>query len=355
MSSNKGPYFKGLSLEDLKRLGIEEIEERQTVQIIRIYGHQHQNYFKPSISYEPKVIPIKRIYPELQVKNDFSLLDVAKSISAYFNLVSKLTILNLREWAINSINYCKITMKDHVTSKDFPVEKWEKELDRMNQQLINKLALYFEEGEKNLNETMQEILEQEKESLQPLEEFYYNPEAGQPNFLVNLQESLAELQEQIKGDFKNSNRITYKLMQDFQQQLEEFGQMSDEDQESKIEEVKLESMKNIQQMKLVAIEIFDMLDLVYQATLKVNETKWSNEIEKAILKIMSLLEAHGIVEIPVLGQVVDGKTMDTIGTVSQHELSDSIEKYQVFAVHQRGFMDKSTGKVLRKASVTTVL
>ncbi|MEH7235767.1 nucleotide exchange factor GrpE [Bacillus sp. JJ1562] len=362
MNSRTGPDDINELLELMKKMSPEEIEKiQQPVPIINIKVHQHYNYIRASSYYRPRLIPIKPINQIRQnvskkpVKKDSLPLDGAKGILAYHKLVSKVVIFTLFKWAIDELEICKITLKYIIQSKDFPIEKWEKELDFMKQQLINKLPFYFEEGEGILSATIQEILEREKESLQPLEEFYYNPGAGQPNFLVKLQESLAELQEQIKGDFKNSNRITYKLMQEFQQQLEEFGQMSDDDQGNKIDEIKSESNKNIEKMKLVAIEIFDMLDLVYQSTLQVNETQWSSEIEKAINKILSLLETHGIVEIPVMGQLLDGKTMECIGTVSQHEVQVPVEKYQVYAVHQRGFLDKATGKVLRKASVTSVL
>ncbi|THE12323.1 nucleotide exchange factor GrpE [Bacillus timonensis] len=361
MSSRTGPEDINELLELMKKMSPEDIEKERAEPIIKVKVHYHYNNLRASTYYRPRVIPIipinqiKQSAPKQTAKQHTLPLDVAKSILAYHKLVSKLVIFTLFKLSIDAIDYFKISIKYDVESSDFPIEKWEKELDSMKQQLINKLPIYFEEGEGILSATIQEILEREKESLQPLEEFHYNPGATQPTFLVKLQESLAELQEQIKGDFKNSNRITYKLMQEFQQQLEEFGQISDDDQGSKIEEIKNESIKNMEKMKRVAIEIFDMLDLVYQSTLQVNETKWTSEIEKAINKVISILESHGIVEIPVMGQLLDGKTMECIGTVSQHEVQVPMEKYQVFAVHQRGFLDKNTGKILRKASVTSVL
>lgn len=356
MSSRIGPDLKE-QLEELKNMTDEEAETKVQEVNIQFSVHQHFNHFYPSHHFEKtKLIPlIKPFDTDLQVKREFSLLEIANSIAVYQNHVCKLMVLIFYKQVKDAINNCKNLMSDKISSEDFPIAKWEQELERVEQQLINKLPTYFEEGVNILSATTQEILELEKEKLQPLEEFYYNPSEGQPDFVTGLKESLAELQEQIKGDFKNSNRMTYKLMQEFQQQLEEFSEVSSEDQGSKIEEIKQESLKHIEKMKLVAIEIFDMLDLVYQATLKVNETTWSKEIEAAITKIITLLEAHGIAEIPVKGLLVDGKIMEVIGTVSQNDVQVPMQKYEVYAVHQRGFMDKSTGRVLRKASVTSVL
>ncbi|WP_077619718.1 nucleotide exchange factor GrpE [Bacillus sinesaloumensis] len=356
MSSRYGPDpFE--QLEQFKRMSAEDIGKNTHAVIIRITGHQQSNTLNTSHYFEqPKLIPLIKPFDKKKLaRKKPSHFEAARSIVAYQNLVCKVMVLNLHKQVIDGIQYCKLLLQYKLTSEDFPIAKWEQELERVEQQLINKLPTYFEEGVNILSATTQEILELEKEKLQPLEEFYYNPSEGQPDFVTGLKESLAELQEQIKGDFKNSNRMTYKLMQEFQQQLEEFSEVSSEDQGSKIEEIKQESLKHIEKMKLVAIEIFDMLDLVYQATLKVNETTWSKEIEAAITKIITLLEAHGIAEIPVKGLLVDGKIMEVIGTVSQNDVQVPMQKYEVYAVHQRGFMDKSTGRVLRKASVTSVL
>ncbi|AQQ54164.1 nucleotide exchange factor GrpE [Planococcus lenghuensis] len=298
---------------------------------------------------------VKSVQEEPRTGSTLSLLEIAEGITAYLKLVSKVTVYSLFHWAVCAIRIVKESMAHHIASDEFPIGKWESELYETEQVLKSKVASLFEGGENILTMTFQEIIDKEKESLQFLEEFYYDPRESEPNFLTGIQHSLLELQEQIKGDFKNSNRVTYKLMQEFQQQLEEFTQISNEEQSDEIEKVKKEALEDHQKMMLVAIGIFDMLDLIYQSALKANEIRWSQEIEKAVTKTLSLLEMRGIIEIPVMKKLLDGKTMECIGTIPQHEVQEPLEKYQVFAVHQRGFMDRTTGRVLRKASVTSII
>lgn len=326
-----------------------ETAEPRSVIVIDSKGHVHSNSYHDWIQQKKKIIPSKIRLP--QALNVIPFERVINQVAGFIEIANKINILAYYHAAVASLNYFHSSLVRKQNFDETITSKWETEFSNIERQIKTKVMECLSEGAHILNEKLLPVLEEELNKLQEIEEFYYHPEENVP---VRIQASLSELQSQIQGDLKNSNRVTFKLIQELQNQLEEFSQQAKSDQEDKIAEVVEKSAKKLGQLKTVSIEIFDMLDLVYQASLQTNDSTWSKEIEGAVLKVLSILDQNGMIEIPVANKMLDGKIMEVIGTVSEQDIQPNYQKYQVYAVHQRGFMEKDTGKIIRKAKVTTV-
>ncbi|WP_042459997.1 nucleotide exchange factor GrpE [Neobacillus dielmonensis] len=314
---------------------------------INPYGHQFQNkivFIRKERSVVYKSVPLDAIFPSAEAVMLYLQSFIDKSI--------KWNLLFFYHECMDAFHRFQNTLLDLETDDSFPKEKWKKELRNIEKQLILKVSDNIIGGVDNLNINLSEEIQREIDRLEPMAGFYYNPET---NHLTEIQSSLRELQSQIQGDLKNNSRVTFKLIQELQTQLEEFSQNTNQPQEDLAADAVSQSAKQLDKLKLVTLEIFDMLDLVYQASKQINNPTWTKEIENAVQKVLTILANNGLAEIAVEGKLTNGEVMEVIGTVPKQDVPDEYQLYQVYAVHQRGFMDKSTGKVIRRAKVTTVL
>jgi molecular chaperone GrpE (heat shock protein) len=157
----------------------------------------------------------------------------------------------------------------------------------------------------------------------------------------------------IKNEVKKGNRVSFKLMEELKSTIDALSNHSPNEKEKIDELVKLYKNKAEDFLKL-AIDALDMFDVILESAKKVNLTDWSNHIQDVINNFLKSLDSFGIEEIETVGLYFDGGTMISIGTVPQ-EFAPNLEKYQVYAVHKRGFRFKESGKVIREADVTTIL
>lgn len=111
--------------------------------------------------------------------------------------------------------------------------------------------------------------------------------------------------------------------------------------------------EDFQELIDLAIQAVDAMDLIYQSAIKTGLKEWGAQIERVINDYLKLLESHGIEEVNVLGKYLNGESMLSIGTVPE-SFQIELQKFQVYAVHERGFRYKETGKLIREAKVITI-
>jgi molecular chaperone GrpE (heat shock protein) len=161
--------------------------------------------------------------------------------------------------------------------------------------------------------------------------------------------------EEVKEMLKKNERISFKLIQEILAKLEDFSTHSN----AKVAEDFREEITRLQNQNKSLLtdmlEFFDLLDLVRVNTITAGNQNWVKNIEVAINKALVSLDKYGLHEIKVEGEMFDSTIMEGIGTVSRQEIQKDVPKYTVYFVHQRGFKEKETGKLIRKAKVITVL
>lgn len=114
----------------------------------------------------------------------------------------------------------------------------------------------------------------------------------------------------------------------------------------------IEQLQQLQKNSVTQIfKAIDMLDLIKMSAQQSNiGNEWVTQISQSIEHYLQSLRELDIEEIPVIGQLLDGKTMISIGTMPIHSIPNG-QKYEVCFVQERGFRRISTGNVLREAKV----
>jgi hypothetical protein len=97
----------------------------------------------------------------------------------------------------------------------------------------------------------------------------------------------------------------------------------------------------------LVLELFDILDIANSIS--------DQSLDMAVKQTLQIMKSHDIYPIVADKEFIDGKYMESIGTVSHADLNDSWKKFQVYQVHKRGFMIRSSSEILRKAQVISVL
>lgn len=166
------------------------------------------------------------------------------------------------------------------------------------------------------------------------------------------EDSLESLIHLLQDDVKKGNRVTFKILQELQARLDELS--ANESGNELLKTAAADSQKQLHKLTALLLDVFDLVDLVYTSSLSMGDATWSQELQKVVDKALYLLRDYGLEEIRVEGQMIDGETMEGIGTISPEELDVPLEKYQVYKVHQRGFRNLHTGELIRKCKVTTV-
>lgn len=212
-------------------------------------------------------------------------------------------------------------------------------------QLFFDFLLHDMKGEFYLGDTYMEMIENDIAGLTFLEETAF--EIYEPQDYSDLQPAVDILRDEIK----KGNRAFFKIAQELQSTMEEYVQEKGT-VEGKTSLVEFE--KKQKKLALLVINMFDLLDNVYNISKQVEGNKWGDSLETTLKKALLLLEKEEIEEISVQGELFDGTVMEGVGTVPLNEVPEGYEKYQVYTVNKRGFRNAVTGEILRKAYVVTV-
>jgi hypothetical protein len=158
---------------------------------------------------------------------------------------------------------------------------------------------------------------------------------------------------EFKDEVKKGNRASFKLLQELLAKFEEFSDVAAPEDKGALEQTDSKDEGKITELINLTIQAVDSMDLIYQSAMKTDLKEWGSQIEKVINDYLKLLESYGIEEIKVLGEFINGETMISIGTVPE-SFQEQLKKFQVYAVHERGFRYKETGKLIREAKVITI-
>ncbi|MEE1133124.1 MAG: nucleotide exchange factor GrpE [Caryophanon sp.] len=103
------------------------------------------------------------------------------------------------------------------------------------------------------------------------------------------------------------------------------------------------------------VSVLDALDLMVMSS-KQNATHgsmWADMLDEVCTSLLDTIEHYDLAQINVKNMLLDGKYMISIGTIPQNQVPD-LQKFEVYQQVQRGFMYRSTEKVMREAKVITV-
>lgn len=258
------------------------------------------------------------------------------------NLLGEIILLDLSQSFQKQMKEMQSIFKEkEFLSWNHELTKLLKYLERNTQDLIR--------GGKSGLEILQQELINELLALPPLEQFYVSE-----GKTVEMDESLRSLLQALKEDVKKGNRANFKGLQEIETRFEQFFEQVQGDHQEVVREA-VQDMKNQNNnLRNLAFEMIDQLDSVYQAVLQSGNEAFSKQVEKIIEKSILTLDSFGFEEIDVLGKFIDGKTMISLGNVSRQQYAPHLDQYQVYSVHKRGFRDKKTKEIVRKATVITV-
>lgn len=173
--------------------------------------------------------------------------------------------------------------------------------------------------------------------------------------------------EDIKLEIKKGTKVSYKMIQELQNQLEfvltqvgqedastlETAATSDASSFETSEEIEQLKKRSDQSVELI-LKAIDTLDLIRNAADQAKlEESWIMQIDQATESFIGELEMIGIREVKTKGALLDGNYMISIGTVPM-DVAVGYERFQVYVVHERGFMNSNTGEVIREAKVINV-
>ena len=158
---------------------------------------------------------------------------------------------------------------------------------------------------------------------------------------------------EIKDEVKKGNRVSFKLMQELQSTIESLSSNSSGIEKEAIENAIMGYEKKADSFIKLSLKAIDSMDLIYQSAIKTDLKDWASQIRTVNEDFLSVLETFGIEELLVEGAFFDGETMISIGTVDS-SFAPNLERYQVYAVHERGFRNKETGALIREAKVATI-
>lgn len=260
---------------------------------------------------------------------------------------------------------------DFMFGLDYETKKqWEYSIKQARLQMkqqVSYIEQFVNKGVQKMKETetlMRDVFLEELHGLNPLEKFAASELVDSPDF--------SGLLEAIRAEIKNGTKVSYKLIQQLQFQLEELQHKEIETVEISQQEEQphgaiisqqqlidltqeIETLKQRQKLSVsTVIKAIDMLDLIKNSAIQSKlESGWIVQIEQAIQSYLLELEKLDIQEIEALGKMLDGQYMISIGNVPK-EAAPDYEKFEVCLVHERGFIEASTGKIIREAKVLSV-
>lgn len=222
---------------------------------------------------------------------------------------------------------------------------------------LSKIVNYFThqtqkclgEGEKPLDKSLQQEFIKELTALPSLEQFYVH-DGDKPE----KDRSIHSLLDSLKEDIKKGNRANFKGLQELETKFEEFVEAIRADKQEMVREAVAELKDKNNDLKNLALEMFDLLDSVNWVIQELGNDEVTKQVEKVVDNALQTLDSYGLEEIEVMGKRIDGKTMISLGNVSREKYAPHLEQYHVYSVTRRGFRDKETKEVIRKATVITV-
>jgi len=228
--------------------------------------------------------------------------------------------------------------------------EWLIEAEKIKTIIKHSYSMHFNQHRKPNREGMEimeikDLIEQELLSLKPIE----------VNNLNETEYSASQLILEIKETVTKGNRMSFKLIQELSQKLDELSEGDEKSKRDFIkEELVLAEQREKELIKLL-LDMYELLELVSTTIQQNGNVEWVTEVENVINKALAMLGDFGIKEIDVQNKLYDGETMEGVDTIAQSEVSLHYEKYQVYSIIRRGFINISTGEILRKARVKTVL
>ncbi|MDX6153935.1 hypothetical protein [Marinococcus sp. PL1-022] len=102
------------------------------------------------------------------------------------------------------------------------------------------------------------------------------------------------------------------------------------------------------------LKTYESIEILTNALLQAQfEIDFREKIKALEVKVLEILNEFGLESINTQNTRIEGREMVSRGTVSQEQAPD-LEPYYVYATQGRGFKDKTTKKILKKAIVVTV-
>ncbi|ALC89234.1 hypothetical protein AM500_05135 [Bacillus sp. FJAT-18017] len=245
--------------------------------------------------------------------------------------------------------YLSFNEQINLIRANFPGEPaWLGEIEKMRSPIFTRVADLLG-GENKLDQSLRQELMNDLLKLPKLQETYTVNEVP-----VEADQSIQSIIDAVLNEVKKGNRANFRVLQDLQAKMEQLAVDAQEEEKGAIAETLDERAGRIEDLKKLAIEMFDQLDIIYSAVQRLGNEAVTSEVKKVIDKAIKILETNGIEELQVQNKFIDGKIMISLGNVPRNEYAPQLEQYQVYQVHQRGFRDKETNQLLRKATVITV-
>jgi molecular chaperone GrpE (heat shock protein) len=309
-------------------------------------------------------IPLKKVEQKAEINNEAEVVAEPQSDTKVEKEESNVSIKEAFELANR---YYRTAMKINII-KSFLIYKsifreikddfsgingWEEEVIKLEKQFLNRFDAVLEQLGKGEGAMTKTYLEEIKAELLSLPKVQL-PEFKQANMKSTFEEDFEKTMLAIKEDVKKGSRATFKLIQELQEKLDSLAELVDAPEEQQQEQVK-ETPKPENVYLKPLLDTFDQLDLILQSIRKVEAKSWSDSVELAVKRALVFLRDLGIEEIPTLGEMFDGKIMESIGAIPSSSVDTNVEQYHVYTVHQRGFRYIHDGQLIRKAKVITIL
>lgn len=269
---------------------------------------------------------------------------VIDRVTRLHELLSKITSIQHVEFYMRYIGQAQNIFEEKSMSS------WLDAVEKTKQILQGLHSNFLEEGDLCVNATLKEELTERLLNLQPINGNY----KAEDTFLKETDADINEVLASVKEDVKKGNRVSFKLLQQLEEKLEHFIENKEMNENENVDSVVEDLQRRSGSLRELVLDMFDQLDVMYQASIQLNDEVMSEEVAKVVDKGLQLLNEFGIEELKVEGQLIDGKTMVSLGNVSREQYAPHLDKYQVYSVHRRGFQDKETKELIRKATVITV-
>lgn len=328
--------------------------------------HKNNEVNNETEEVEITIIPLEKVQQEQS--NNCLVSNGETESHTYLQGEATKTIDLLHDWndALN-YQYFLITLRkfyDYFEEDSEQKEAWMKSINIT----IDKALSTFEHIEKYIkgaeilmqhDQLLKNIFAEDLANLKPLENI---PE------MMNEKESIDNfdaLLDVIKKEINKGTKVSYKMLVELQDQLDllqdklkdsniesddETSQKMKVDFSEEIERLKQREEQSIQ----LLIKAVDLLDLISNAAKQANLSEtWIHQIEEATNNYLNELKGMGIEEIDVKGKLLDGNYMISIGTVPLESV-EGYEKFEVYLVHERGFKNTHTDKIIREAKVINV-
>lgn len=213
------------------------------------------------------------------------------------------------------------------------------------QAMVPEIEFLFSNAEQEtFTESYGKMFGAELEHLQPLNTFIvtYGHEAHKEQYL--------ELIQKLRGDVVSADDVA-----NLQQMLKSIS-------EETYEQIRWNTANEQQLLQQcfertvdIYMNVLDVLDLMIMAVKQseVHREIWVPMLDAVCYMAMEKIESYHLQQIDVENMLLDGKYMMSIGTVPQQQVPH-LEKFAVYQQMQRGFINRTTGQVIREAKVITV-